>query len=154
MQLNDFSVVSTNVELNTKINIIKKTYSKNVEIDITTIELKELMDDYINSLKVSNITIPEIVSSYIQDEKIIYECEFCGNNIVQAGLTMSNFDEFIPSEQILIYVPQKLSFFVPHNKKKKTSLQNKQPHKKQKLYFLFQIILYDRYFITSFIFGK
>jgi hypothetical protein len=120
VQLNDFSVVSTNVELDTKSNIIKKTYSKNVEIDITTIELKELMDHYIHSLKVSNITIPEIVSSYIQDDKVVYECEFCGKNIVEAGLKKSNFDKFIPSiTKMLKLINQAILndlYFDPHPK--------------------------------------
>ena len=96
MELNEFSVVSTNVELNCKSNIIKKTYTKNVEIDITNIELKKLIDNYIYSLKAANIKIPEIISTYISNNKLVYECQYCGKNIIEAGLKQSNFDEFIP----------------------------------------------------------
>ena len=96
MNLSDFSVVSTNVEVDSQSQLIKKTYSLNVTLGITTFEVKGLMDNYLSSLRSSNIAIPEVTNSYVQDEKIVYECHFCGQNIVELGLTVSNFEEFEP----------------------------------------------------------
>jgi hypothetical protein len=96
MSLSDFSVVYTNVELSSDGNILKKTYSLNVDIDLAIDELKKLMDDYLYSLISMKIRVPRIIDSRIEEEKIIYECEYCGKNIIELGLSLTNYEQFKP----------------------------------------------------------
>ncbi len=94
MELNKFSVISTNVEYDRTNNIIRKTYSMNVHIDITTIELKTLIDKYLLSIQDINIPISKIVNSYVEGDHIVYESEYCGRNIIELGFDISKFDNF------------------------------------------------------------
>jgi len=94
VELNKFSVISTNVEYDRNNNIIRKKYSMNVDIDITTIELKTLIDKYLLSIQDINIPISKIVNSYVEGDHIVYESEYCGRNIIELGFDISKFDNF------------------------------------------------------------
>ena len=63
MDLHKFSVVSTIIEYNQLNNTIIKKYKKNVDIPITTVELKNLIDKYLLSLKDIGIPIPNVIKS-------------------------------------------------------------------------------------------
>jgi hypothetical protein len=94
LDLEKFSVISTSIENDRLKNIIKKKYKKNTQIPLSTKELKKLIDNYILILKKSEIPIPYIVQSYIEDEFIVYETKYCGKNIVELGFNISKFDNF------------------------------------------------------------
>ena len=72
MDLEKFSVISTSIEHDGLNDIIKKKYKKNTQISLSTKELKKLIDNYILILKKSEIPIPNIVQSYIENEFIVY----------------------------------------------------------------------------------
>ncbi len=94
MELEKFSVVSTKIEYDKKNDSIKKRYTKNTYLPISIYDLKNLIDDYIFSLKKSNIPTPNIVQSFIEGEQIVYETKYCGKNIIELGFKISNFDNF------------------------------------------------------------
>jgi len=91
MKLNEFSVVSTNVTLDKSIGLITKKYLMNVDLGISTIHLKGLVDKYFLSIKEADIPIPEILQSYIEDELLVYETIYCGQNIIELGFDVSKF---------------------------------------------------------------
>ena len=94
MDLDKFSVVSTNVEYDMHSNVIRKKYTKNVDLPITIVELKKLTDEYLFSLKDAQIPIPNVTKSYIKNEFIIYESEYCGKNIIELDFDVLKFDNF------------------------------------------------------------
>ena len=94
MELNKFSEVSTSLVHDIEKNIIKKTYKKNTQIDLSINDLKELVDQYIYSLESSGISVPAIIDSYILDDELIYETEYCGKNIVELGLNTTNMKTY------------------------------------------------------------
>lgn len=120
MELNKFSVISTNIELDKEKNTIKKTYKKNTNLGLNTIELKSLIDRYILSLKRAAIPIPEVINSYISNERIIYESTYCGKNIIEMGLNNANFGSFLPQiAEILDVIKSAINadlYFDPHPK--------------------------------------
>jgi len=95
MDLSKYSVISTNVEFDSDNNVIRKTYKKNLSIDITSNELKELIDAYILLLRDSKISIPTILNSHVDGDFVIYESKYCGKNIIELGFNILNFDTYI-----------------------------------------------------------
>ncbi len=120
MDLSSFSVFSNDIALDTEKGIITKTYSLNVDVDISHHELKKLMDDYILSMRKANINIPKVIDSSSDEHSITYVCEFCGRNIVEIGLTMDTFLNFkIHIKRMLEMVSLAMKnrlYFDPHPK--------------------------------------
>jgi len=120
MELNKFSEVSTSLVHDIEKNIIKKTYKKNTQIDLSINDLKELVDQYIYSLESSGISVPAIIDSYILDDELIYETEYCGKNIVELGLNTTNMKTYfshIDAMMGIIKLAIKSDiFFDPHPK--------------------------------------
>jgi len=120
VQLNDFSVVSTNIEYDHISNIIRKTYSMNTSIDITVTELKILIDEYLVSIQDANIPISKIINSYVKGSYLVYESKYCGKNIIELGFDMSKFDDFTIYIAKMLEVVKKAKYsgiyFDPHPK--------------------------------------
>ena len=92
--LSCFSVISTNVFHDIENNIIKKSYQTNVEIGMSTEQIKGLIDDYIKKLQVAGISIPRVKDSYLENKKIFYNTDYCGENIIESGININNFNDF------------------------------------------------------------
>ena len=92
--LSCFSVISTNVFHDIENNIIKKSYQTNVEIGMSTEQIKGLIDDYIKKLQVAGISIPRVKDSYLENKKIFYNTDYCGENIIESGISINNFNDF------------------------------------------------------------
>lgn len=120
MELNKFSVVSTNIYHDVERNIILKNYKKNTSTDISLEEIKDLVDKYLESLKSSNIPIPNLIESYIEKETLVYISEYCGKNIIELGFNISNFDMFVSQiKEMLNLINNAIKdnlFFDPHPK--------------------------------------
>jgi hypothetical protein len=120
MELNKFSVVSTNIEHDIVNNIILKKYKKNTSTDISIEELKELVDSYILTLKSSGIPIPDVIESYVEQDILVYKSKYCGKNIIELGFNISNFDVYTSQIKkmlnlVKIAIKDNL-FFDPHPK--------------------------------------
>ena len=120
MDLDKFSVVSTIIEYNQLNNTIIKKYKKNVDIPITTVELKNLIDKYLLSLKDIGIPIPNVIKSYIENQFVVYEIDYCGQNIIELGFDILKFDDFknhiIKMLTLLKKVINSNIYFDPHPK--------------------------------------
>lgn len=120
MELEKFSVVSTRIEHDENNNIIKKKYKKNTLLPLSNIKLKKLIDNYIISLKKSNIPIPGVTQSFIEGEHILYETKYCGKNIIELGFDVSKFDNFKTHIVKMLYIIKKAMksniYFDPHPK--------------------------------------
>jgi len=120
LDLDQFSVISTKIEKDSKNNIIRKKYKKNVELPLSTSDLKKLVDNYIADLKKADIPIPEILKSELEGDTIVYETRFCGKNIIELGFKIEKFDFFkkyiSKMVQILKIAMEKNIYFDPHPK--------------------------------------
>ena len=120
MDLDKFSVVSTNIQYNKLNNSVIKKYKKNIDIPLTTVDLKKLIDKYLLSIKECDIPIPNIIQSYVEGEFIVYEISYCGKNIIELGFDILKFDDFksyiIKMLSVLKKVVDRNIYFDPHPK--------------------------------------
>ena len=120
MDLDKFSVVSTNIQYNKLNNSIIKKYTKNTDIPLTTIDLKKLIDKYLLTIKECDIRIPNIIQSYVDGEFIVYEIPYCGKNIIELGFDILKFEDFkdhiIKMLSVLKKAVDNNIYFDPHPK--------------------------------------
>ena len=120
MDLDKFSVLSTRIERDSKRNLIRKKYKKNIGLTLSILELKKLVDKYISELKNANIPIPAIINSKLEGETIVYETKYCGKNIIELGFKIEKFDMFkkhiAKMAQILKKAMINNIYFDPHPK--------------------------------------
>ena len=81
----NFSVINTDLELikdGGKI-FVKKYFQLNVDFPCPLKRIKEWIDTYINQLCDGGINMPAIQDSFIEANRIVYICDYAGENIIQ-----------------------------------------------------------------------
>lgn len=104
--LSRFSVISTNIKIiNYKGMVyLEKRYKPNINLGISNSKLKQLIDEYIVALSNGSISIPEIRESFVDNNEIVYLCDFSGQNLIEMGFSTQTFNKYIPQIQNIMRI--------------------------------------------------
>ena len=121
-QKSQYSVISTEIitEKTKERELLVKLYRCNIELPITLLQLKAMIDEYRIDISAAGINTPEIIDSAISADAIRYTTENCGSNLIELGFSFETFGRFIPQinqilDQLTIAVNSKL-MIDPHPK--------------------------------------